>query len=99
MQANLPQIVKKPDVLYLQGSALAIVFMLPTIYCALMLVHSAAVANTPGRPMAQFALAWSLSGLAAWMAASTAARNHCWRIASVAISMGIAALVAIGAGS
>lgn len=94
MQVNPRQLGREHEGLDLLGLALAAVFLLPTIYCSLTAVNSAA-AGAVSQPNAQFALAWSLSGLAAWMAASTAARHHCWRIASIAIAIGTAALVAL----
>ena len=97
MQADRRQLGKELDGPNLLGLFLAVVFMLPTIYCGLMAVNSSAIVAS--RPIAQFGLGWSLSGLAAWTAASTAARHHCWRIASIAIAMGIVAIVVIGIGS
>jgi hypothetical protein len=97
-EANQRQLGGERDDLNLWGSALAVCCVLPTIYCALVAANSATAVGIVSRPLGQFALSWSLSGVAAWTAASFASHRRCWRIAVMAAALGTASLAVIGIG-
>ncbi|MGH7137717.1 MAG: hypothetical protein ACREHD_18370, partial [Pirellulales bacterium] len=89
---------RERDELNLWGSALGVVCVLPTIYCGLVAADSATAIGMVHDPLGQFALCWSLSGVAAWTAASFASRHRAWRIAVVAATLGAVALAVIAIG-
>ena len=97
-KANQRQLGRERDELNLLGSTLAVGCVLPTIYCGLVAANSATAAGMVDRSLAQFTLCWSLSGVAAWTAASFATRHRAWRIAVVAAALGAVALAVIGLG-